>query len=173
MHGYLWFFTLATKKTTMKNARNRILSVILCSIVVVGIALYLYFPRSLPQHALVTIRDIEFVLDVADTPREWQEGLSGRTTLAENGGMAFVFDEPGIYRFWTKDILVSLDLVWIENNRIIDLDSRIPVPAPGTKDADLPVYTAQSKSSLVLEIPAGTIEKQGILVGDLVQVEFR
>lgn len=157
----------------MKNIRVRAFGAILCVGVVMVAALYVYFRNSSPQHALVTIRDVEFFLDVADTPSEWQKGLSGRTSVPENGGMAFVFREARNYHFWMKDTLVSLDIVWIANDHIIDLDSRIPVPTPGTKDTDLSVYTAQSKSSLVLEIPAGTIEKQGISVGDRVQIKFQ
>src|SRR3954471_24776165 len=43
-------------------------------------------------------------VDISDTEALREQGLSGRTSLAENEGMLFVFPTPGPYGFWMKDM---------------------------------------------------------------------
>lgn len=56
----------------------------------------------------------EIGLRVANTPENRQQGLSGFKKLEPDEGMLFIFDEPGIYPFWMKDMNFSIDIIWLK-----------------------------------------------------------
>lgn len=59
---------------------------------------------------------------VVDTPIARQRGLSGRQGLAGDEGMLFVFPQDGKYSIWMKDMLFSIDIVWIAaDGGIVDM----------------------------------------------------
>src|SRR3989338_8783915 len=59
-------------------------------------------------------------VEVADTQEEQELGLSGRKNLKENEGILFVFDAPGKYGFWMKDMNFSIDMIWLaEDAKVI------------------------------------------------------
>ena len=60
-------------------------------------------------------------MDVALTPAARARGLSGRESLASMTGMLFVFETGRASAFWMKDMLFSLDFVWIgEDCTVVD-----------------------------------------------------
>ncbi|MEK7602088.1 MAG: DUF192 domain-containing protein [Patescibacteria group bacterium] len=70
------------------------------------------------------VKDIASVIDgfqyeIAKTDSEKERGLSGRPYIQDNYGMLFVFDTPGNYGFWMKDMLVSIDIIWLSDNGTI------------------------------------------------------
>ena len=60
-------------------------------------------------------------VEVADTDAKRTLGLSGRESLKE-GGMLFVFDTPGNYGFWMKDMRFPIDIIWLdESYHVVDI----------------------------------------------------
>jgi len=49
-------------------------------------------------------------LEVARTEPERSRGLMFRTSMAEQAGMIFLFERPGVYPFWMKNTLIPLDM---------------------------------------------------------------
>ena len=75
--------------------------------------------------------------------------------------MLFVFDKPGQYPFWMKDMNFAIDIIWIgEDLRVVYIkkDAR-PELYPET-------YTPTENAKYVLEVPAGFSEKNNLKVGD-------
>ena len=105
-----------------------------------------------------------FQVEIADTPEKRQQGLSGRSALADGSGMFFTFDKPGQYGFWMKDMNFPIDIVWIdENYSIVDIDENLlPETYPKVFYPDQPI-------KFVLEVPAGTVDKYRIATGTVVQ----
>lgn len=98
---------------------------------------------------------------VADDEAERQSGLSGFSWLYKNRGMLFVFDEPGYYGFWMKDMLFSIDIIWInEDGIVVDMREKISPSSYPT------VFTNQKPAYFVLEFPAGWIRNHGVNIGD-------
>ena len=63
-----------------------------------------------------------FELEVADSVAERAMGLSGRSEIAENGGMIFVFENPEKHKFWMKDTLFPITILWIsQTQKIVDV----------------------------------------------------
>ena len=55
--------------------------------------------------------------EVVDTPEEKAQGLSDRPCIEADRGMLFVFDKPGQYPFWMKDMKFPIDIVWISSDK--------------------------------------------------------
>lgn len=110
----------------------------------------------------VQVGTIFFQVEIADEPSEYTHGLADRDRLLPNSGMLFLL--PGRYRpvFWMKGMKFPLDILWIRDNHVIDMQSEVPV----AKTAQLPTYSPKEEVDMVLEIPSGTIKNSAIHIGD-------
>lgn len=118
--------------------------------------------------ATVTVQTAAIRAEVASTAAARAKGLSGRAALPPGTGMLFVFDAPGRHSFWMKEMRFSLDFVWINGRTVTGLNENVPAPGGGTPE----VITPPSDVTHVLEVPAGTIAANRILVGSSVSITF-
>ena len=65
------------------------------------------------QGPVVRIGDALFPVDLALTPEQRSQGLSGREVMAAETGMLFIFENEGTFSFWMKEMHFPLDIVWI------------------------------------------------------------
>ena len=103
--------------------------------------------------------------EVADTKASRELGLSGRTKMENNEGMLFVFDQPGRYGFWMKDMNFPLDLIWINQNGVV-----VSVERDISPDTYPKTYINTAEASYVLEINAGLSETFGLYLGSKVKI---
>lgn len=90
---------------------------------------------------------------VADEPGERAVGLMNRTELSENAGMLFVYEKPSAPKFWMKNTLIPLDIIFLdESGKIIKIFERVPSLSENK-------ITAGKNVSFVLEINAGLVEQ--------------
>jgi len=89
--------------------------------------------------------------------------------------MLFVFEEKGgTVRyppvFWMKDMLIAIDIIWIDNDKIIQIDKNVQPPKTGVKDNDLAKYKPDNPIDYVLEVNGGYSDKNDIKEGDGVEI---
>jgi hypothetical protein len=119
----------------------------------------------------VTIDGKVIQVSLASTNDTRTKGLSGVASLGQNSGMLFVFDTKGVSPiFWMKDMVIPIDIIWISNGKIVQIDKNIPAPAKGTPDTGLKTYSAGELIDYVLEVNAGFSDQYGINVGDSVDL---
>ena len=100
-----------------------------------------------PDGPTVSVGNVVFEVEVADTPQSRSKGLSGRDSLPDMSGMIFVFESGRTSNFWMKGMRIPLDFVWIgEECTIVDTHSNVQPPAPSTDDGQLPLYRSDSPS---------------------------
>jgi uncharacterized membrane protein (UPF0127 family) len=116
----------------------------------------------------IFIDDKEIKVEVAKTSEEKAKGLSNREKLDKNSGMIFVFDKDSKPIFWMKDTKIALDIVWINDDKVIGVEKNVQ-PEPGKKDNQLKKYSAPTKIDYVLEVNAGFSDKNNIKSGSTVQ----
>jgi YVTN family beta-propeller protein len=123
-------------------------------------------PESNPPLFSLAIAGVPLKVELADTPDKRAQGLSGRADLPENQGLLFVFERPGHYFFWMKEMRFPLDIIWInETGRIVEISQNVPVPAA---DAGLVSYGPPEPVQYVLEVNAGFAERNNIQIGERV-----
>ena len=126
--------------------------------------LLLYYFKN-PLTPKLSIEGKIFTYDLAITPQEHERGLSGRDPLPENHGMLFVFEHKEQFAFWMKEMKFSLDMIWIDDNKIVDISKNVPIPTAGQR---LPIYSPKQVVNRVFEVNAGTADRLGLKEGDSV-----
>jgi len=126
---------------------------------------------SKEKRGKVLIKEQEFSVEIADNPMKRSRGLSGRAGLEMNEGMLFLFSGAGYQRFWMKGMIIPIDIIWIKDNKIVGFE-RNAQPEPGVKQGQLNVYSPPEAVDKVLEVPAGTVERLDIQVGETVVLSY-
>lgn len=137
-------------------------------IIIFAIAILLIYGlyyRKNPLIAKIRIGEHIFTVDMAVTPMEKMQGLSGRASLSANHGMLFAYDHQEQYEFWMKGMKFPLDFVWIADHTVVNITENVPAPT-GLIPAIVKPYVDVDK---VLEISAGTVKATGLKIGDPVQ----
>ena len=110
-----------------------------------------------------------FNLEVADTEKVRNKGLSNRPSLPNNSGMLFIFDKKNSYTFWMKEMNFPLDFIWVDGTTIKDLTRNIP-PPNNPDESDLVLITPKTPINKVIEVNAGTIDKLKLNIGDNIKL---
>lgn len=86
-------------------------------------------------------------VEVAATPQARERGLMGRTHLAADSGMLFVFETRGRYCFWMRDTLLPLSIAFIDDSgRVVgraDMQPRTETPHCPPADVRYALEVAQ------------------------------
>ena len=106
----------------------------------------------------IVIIDIE----IADDDAKREVGLMGRPVMEERQGMLFVYDEEQIASFWMRNTILSLDMIFINNQ------GEIVTIHKNTKPFSDDSYTATGMTMFILEVNAGFADKYGLKEGDRV-----
>lgn len=104
-------------------------------------------------------------VEIARTEPERRKGLMDRTSLADDAGMLFLFDETSEHSFWMMNTLIPLDMIFVgDDGRIV-----------GVVEAAEPRTTAPrsvgAPSRYVLEVNGGWARARGVKAGDRVRFE--
>ncbi|HEY4493594.1 MAG TPA: DUF192 domain-containing protein [Candidatus Paceibacterota bacterium] len=110
-------------------------------------------------------KSLDLQLEIADSPAERTQGLSDRVSLPDDSGMLFIFDEPGYYSFWMKNMNFPLDIIWLDENwRVVWIDENI---LPETYPA---LFNPPSPIKFVLEINTGKARELELRLGERVSL---
>lgn len=118
----------------------------------------------------ITVNETPVEVKLARTAEEHRQGLSGVASLRENEGLLFIFPDKVSTAFWMKDMLMPIDIIWIADNKIIQIDKNVSKPEPGTAEAQLKLYVPNSRIDHVLEVNAGFADAHQIEVGDSIDL---
>lgn len=122
-------------------------------------------PTQLPTTAL-SVGGTEIVAEIAATPAQQEQGLSGRAGLLPMHGMFFVFNHSDRWGIWMKDMRFSLDILWAdENGRVITVEQNV---SPSTYPQS---FYPQAPALYVVELPAGFIAAHSIAIGSQIVVK--
>jgi len=125
-------------------------------------------PNRIPLPQAVLPDGFAVDLELALTPEEISNGLMFRPSLRENRGMLFLFDQPRLPAFWMKNMLIPLDLVFLDGaGAVVDVITDVQ---PCAADP-CPNYPPSNPSQAVLEIRAGSAAAHGLEIGAVIQFE--
>ncbi len=130
----------------------------------------IYQPSPELAHGKVKIKDKIIWVDLAQTAEERAKGLGGRIDLADYEGMLFVFSHKDLPVFWMKDMKFPIDIIWLNDNEIVDITENVSAPIEGQEN--LPLYQPSQKVNYVLEVKSGFVRDNHINIGDEVIYEY-
>ena len=111
------------------------------------------------EQEVISINGYQLNVDVVTTAKDQARGLAGKSDLADDYGMLFVFDNSQVRQFWMRDMLVPIDIIWIDGDIIIGFIDSVQ-PETDTPIHELKLYSSEIAVDKVLEVRAGLrIEK--------------
>lgn len=126
----------------------------------------------------VTIAGKPFDLEVAANDAAIQRGLGGRSEIAADGGMVFVFPFPSNHNFWMRDCLVDIDIAFLDRDGLVVAAYEMkaePLRREGETDeayfTRLTRYPSGPRAHFAVETRAGTNKALGIAVGSKIAVD--
>jgi len=109
------------------------------------------------------IGEVSVLASVADSPEERQQGLSNTTMLPDDVVKLFIFDTENKWSFWMKDMLYSIDMIWVnESGKVVTVKSAV------TPETYPESFTPTDPARYVIETVAGFAEQHGIVPGTVV-----
>lgn len=125
-------------------------------------------PQVLPIGAKAKMGGETIELEVARTPEQQEMGLMYRSSLPKNRGMLFLFEAPRYTRFWMKNTIIPLDMIFLSNGKIKAIFANVP---PCTS-APCQSYGPSEQVDGVIELAGGRAQELGLKEGDRVAIEF-
>lgn len=108
---------------------------------------------------------VEVAVEVANDTQEMAQGLMGRTALAGDAGMLFVYPDERELSFWMKDTLIPLSIAFMDaEGRIVDIQDMKAM------DDEPPHYTSAEPARYALEVNKGFFAERGVEVGDMARL---
>jgi len=108
----------------------------------------------------IIFNNIEFVVEIVDTPELRAQGLSFREALSPNAGMLFVFSESDKYGFWMKDMLFPIDIIWFDDEFVV-----VDVKENLAPESYPEVFKPRVPARFALEINISGISDNDIVIG--------
>ncbi|UNU23610.1 hypothetical protein D0A37_06755 [Microcoleus vaginatus HSN003] len=118
--------------------------------------------QLLPISVNTIIADRAIGLEVAQTPQEQATGLMFRTELPDDRGMFFPIEPARNVRFWMKNVLIELDMVFLREGVVQAIIPNVPPCLSET----CPNYGPDVPVDGVIELRGGRAAQLGLKVGD-------
>ena len=119
------------------------------------------------RKSAVRINGATYSIEVADSPEKQYKGLSNRPSICSDCGMLFVFKDRSPRTFVMREMEFPLDIVWIDGVRVVGAAKDLPPEGKNYSKR----YDSGEDVDRVLELNAGTVERDNINIGDNVVVE--
>ncbi len=104
-------------------------------------------------------------LELAKTPEEQAQGLMYRESLPEKTAMLFLFSDSGVHKFWMKNTMIPLDMIWMDAAGKVLF---VSADTPPCKADPCPNYGSDAPASSVLEIAGGMAAKEKVAPGTII-----
>ena len=121
-------------------------------------------PANLRENqVLMNLGGGQFKLEIADTPEKQKIGLMERRFMPANEGMIFVFPNEQPRAFYMRDTYIPLDIIYLSaDGRIISIKQMKPL--------DETSVPSDGPCKYAIELNAGTAQKMGLKVGDVLTI---
>ncbi|MGI9013480.1 MAG: DUF192 domain-containing protein [Phycisphaerales bacterium] len=162
-------------------AALRIIAILLIAVVIVVMAVMQNAGSGgSSETATVTIAGETFTLDIAADTESIARGLMGVTHIEPDGGMIFVFAQNRFPRFWMKNCLMDIDLLYLDSQtKVVGMHRMTKEPPRADNESEaayeerLPRYESDVAVRFAIELRAGSLDRLGITIGDRVEFDHR
>lgn len=124
------------------------------------------FPQNNKPYAVIDGKKFDLLL--ATTEDQKIKGLTIKDKIDINQGMLFIFQEKNYPPFWMKNMKFPIDIIFINDDKIVDIVENATPPKNPNDISSIPIYRPKEKANYVLEINAGLSKKYNFKIGDKV-----
>ncbi len=136
-----------------------------------GIIIYQQYQKIAKKNQIVIytgVGPVKINVERADTPEKLAIGFMNRPALAKSYGMIFIFPDEKIRDFWMKDMLIPLEVMFIDTKgRINEIITMTPCPLD---IKTCPTYISKSPARFAIEVNVGFSQKNKIIEGDILEI---
>lgn len=101
-------------------------------------------------------------IEYALTEAAREKGLGGRMSISSDYGMLFVFSKDDMYGFWMKDMLVPIDVFWLDSKgQVVSMTKNVATSSYPN------VFYPNAPARYVLETASGFADTHSIATGTL------
>ncbi|MFH1622177.1 MAG: DUF192 domain-containing protein [Candidatus Omnitrophota bacterium] len=137
-------------------------------LVIIMVMLCLAIPVCLSAQQ-ACFKDICFDVELAITPSERNQGLTYKEVLDRDSGMLFVYDKEDKQCFWMKNMLIPLDIIWLNKDKEVVHIQENAQPCEGSLCSEI---CPEQKAKYVLELNAGTCDLLDLGLGDELSFDY-
>jgi len=113
--------------------------------------------------AVIDIKGVSVVAEIADCNRTRRTGLMNRTALGKDTGMLFVFPKSRQRSFWMKETYLPLSIAYLDaNGAIVNIEKMMPL--------DHTSINSRGPAKYALEMNEGWFESNNVHVGDIINI---
>ncbi len=145
---------------------NKIFFFVFVIILFLIIIFFVFKKKNVDNFAEIKINDVSLRVELAKNSAEHYLGLSNRESLENISGMLFLFADKQNRSFVMRNMLMSIDIVFIDENTIIDVYKNLPFDLKSQKI----LYQSSSPVDKVLELESGLFDYYGFKVGDKIEI---
>ncbi len=121
-------------------------------------------PAPRTDQVVLTLAGRPVTLELAITPGDHGRGLMGRTHMTDEQGMLFVYRSEAIRRFWMRDTLIPLDILFLDSEGVV---INIEEAAAGVEK---PGFVSRGKARAVIELNRGWCAGNGLVPGNRIEI---
>jgi uncharacterized membrane protein (UPF0127 family) len=122
--------------------------------------------KSIDSKEIVSINGEVIELEVVTSADKMYQGLSGRKSLCVDCGMLFKFSDSAPRSFVMRNMLIPLDIVFINEGRIVKIYKNLN--PEGSNPTTL--YESVFPARYVLELNANKTDSLGLNIGDALNI---
>jgi uncharacterized membrane protein (UPF0127 family) len=105
-------------------------------------------------------------IEIADNTPERMQGLMYRKSMDENKGMLFIFQDYEVRRFYMKNTIIPLDIIFLDSvKQVLKIYKNTTPFSERTLESGMP-------AKYVVEVNAGYTDKRGIKDGDRIKFNY-
>lgn len=145
---------------------NKIFFFVFVIILFLMIIFFVFKKKNVDNFAEIKINDVSLRVELAKNSAEHYLGLSNRESLENISGMLFLFADKQNRSFVMRNMLMSIDIVFIDENTIIDVYKNLPFDLKSQKI----LYKSSLPIDKVLELQAGLFDYYNFQIGDKVEI---
>lgn len=147
--------------------------VIMGIIFLIFTSFFIYFAyfvvKDIPNNTAtinLKVGEKNYLVEVAKTSQEREKGLAKFDSIENNQGMLFIFDTPGTYSIWMKDMKFNIDIIFLdENKKVINIFPNVKFESYKSP-FDYEEFKPDFPAKYVIELKEGEVKENGVKVGD-------
>ncbi len=121
---------------------------------------------TLAEESSVEIGTTTLRVGIANSFETRAHGLSDTSSLAQDAGLLFIFENDQKWGIWMKNMNYPIDIIWLSASSTI-----VDVKTGATPGSYPETFFPKDNARYVLEVNAGVFKNSGAKIGDSVEIE--